>query len=302
MPPPANIYWVAGQSTPGCQFHATAGAPPAEPFDMHAPDSLTIRSSGDIRSYLVAGRTFLMQVAHPAVGAGVWELSNFRRDPWHRLRELDKSGRNFTFSGAEASRAEGKRLRSLHRDIQGFDTRGRKYHSLEPHVYGWVHTVFLDSIVTMHSLYGTPLTRAQQEQLFIEWRQAGRMFGLKDSDMPDSIDAYWRYYEHMIQTELEYTPVVEFMLRNEQPPAPPPLKNVPWLWKQLWKPLGKASRALTLASLPPSYRAKIAAHQPWTEADERTQARFQAFVRNTVPLLPERLRFTVPARAAMCPM
>jgi len=47
--------------------------------------------------------------------------------------------------------------------------------------------------------------------------------------MPASIDAYWKYYEHMIEIELEYTPVVELMLRNEQPPAPPALKNAPWL-------------------------------------------------------------------------
>ena len=281
----------------------TETTPRDEPFDMHAPDSLTIRTGGDIRSYLVAGRTFLMQVAHPAVGAGVWQFSNFRNDPWHRLRELDKSGNAFTFCGREASIEEGKRLRRLHKDIQGVDTRGRKYHSLDPAVYGWVHTVFLDSMVTMHKLYGTPLTRAEEEQLFIEWRQAGRMFGLKDKDMPESLDAYWAYYEHMIETELEYTEVVAFMLKDTTPPPPPLLAHLPAaLWRQLWRPLGRMSRTLTLASLPPSYRRKIAAHQPWTEADERTQERFRAFVRSTVPLLPKRLRIIAPARAAMCPV
>jgi len=299
----ANVDPVDASAT-GCPFHQQGGAAPqSEPFDMHAPDSLTIRASGDIRSWLMAGRTFLMQVAHPAVGAGVWEFSNFRNDPWHRLRELDKSGINFVMSGKAASREEGLRLRRLHKDIQGVDTRGRKYHSLDPLVYGWVHTVFLDSLVTMHELYGTPLTRAEQEQLFIEWRQAGRMFGLKDRDMPASLDAYWEYYNHMIETELEYTEVVRFMLRNTTPPRPPALAKVPeWLWKQAWKPLGTLSRTLTLASLPPAYRAKIAEHQPWTERDERIQRRFRAVVRNVVPRLPKRLRYSGPARAAMCPV
>jgi uncharacterized protein (DUF2236 family) len=293
----------ARANTETCPFHAGGEEPAHEPFDMHAPDSLTIRTSGDVRSYLVAGRTFLMQVAHPAVGAGVWELSNFRNDPWHRLRELDKSGNAFAFSGREAAIEEGKRLRRLHKDIQGVDTRGRKYHSLDPLVYGWVHTVFLDTMVTMHKLYGTPLTRAEEEQLFIEWRQAGRLFGLKDKDMPESLDAYWAYYEHMIEHELEYTKVVDFMLRDTTPPRPPALARMPKaLWKQTWKPLGKLSRSLTLASLPPSYRKKIAAHHPWTERDERSQERFRAFVRTVVPRLPERLRIIEPARAAMCPV
>lgn len=299
MNAPANIGSVA-ESAQGCPFHESASP---EPFDMHAPDSLTIRSSGDIRSYLMAGRTFLMQVAHPAVGAGVWEFSNFRNDPWHRLRELDRSGNNFVFSGKAASREEGLRLRRLHKDIQGVDTRGRKYHSLDPLVYGWVHTVFLDSIVTMHKLYGTPLTRAEEEQLFIEWRQGGRMFGLKDRDMPESLDAYWAYYNGMIENELEYTEVVRFMLANGTPPRPPALKKMPEaVWKQVWKPLGTLSRTLTIAALPPAYRAKISAEVPWTAADERRQERFRSVVRAVVPRLPERLRVTAPARAAACPV
>ena len=77
-------------STASCPAHADAqangGAAEAEPFDMHAPDSLSIRFYGDVRGWLMSGRTFLMQVAHPAVGAGVWEHSTFRQDPWHRLR------------------------------------------------------------------------------------------------------------------------------------------------------------------------------------------------------------------------
>lgn len=287
-----------------CPFgHGAANATQSEePFDMHAPDSLTIRASGDIRSYLMTGRVFMMQVAHPAVGAGVWEHSQFRSDPWSRLREIDRSGVQFALSGRTASREEGKRLRYLHRDIQGVDSKGRKYHALDPAVYGWVHTVFLDSIVSMYRLYGTPLTRSQEEQLFIEWRQAGRMFGLKDREMPATLDDYWAYYAHMIETECEYNDVVAHMLKSPTPPRPPALARVPkWLWKQSWKPIGELSRWLTLATLPPAYRAKLAPHYAWTERDEAKHERFARIVRATVPRLPHRLQFTPTARRAMAP-
>ncbi len=277
--------------------HATA-----EPFDLHAPDSLSIRFYGDVRSFLMTGRTFLMQVAHPAVGAGVWEHSTFRQDPWRRLREIDRSGRNFVLSGKEASRAEGARLRRLHRNIQGVDSRGRPYHALEPHVYGWVHTVFLDSTVTMNALYGTPLTRAEQERLFVEWRQGGRMFGLKDRDMPATLDDYWAYYERMIETELECNAVVDHILAAGLPAPPPALGGVPRrLWRALSGPLGVASRRLILGSLPPSYRDKIAARHPWSEADARSMERFRKLVRATFPRLPAKLRYRSAARRAMCP-
>ena len=89
-----------------------------------------VRAFGDIRSWLMSGRTFLMQVAHPAVGAGVWEHSSFRKDPWRRLREIDRSGQNFVLRGRDASLREGARLRRMHRNIAGMDSRGRAYHAL----------------------------------------------------------------------------------------------------------------------------------------------------------------------------
>jgi uncharacterized protein (DUF2236 family) len=273
------------------------------PIDMHAPDSLTIRFYGDIRAALMSGRTFLMQVAHPAVGAGVWEHSTFRQDPWRRLREIERSGRNFVLRGPHASRQEGARLRYLHRNIAGVDGRGRRYHALDPEVYGWVHMVFLDSIVTMNALYGTPLSRAAQEQLLVEWRQGGRNLGLKDRDMPATLDAYWARYEHVIATELEYNPAVDHILTTAAPPPPPGLRHVPaWLWRAAWKPVGRTSRKLILSALPPSYRRKIAVHQRLSEDDERSVARFQRFVRAAVPRLPEKLRYAPSARRAMCPV
>ncbi len=281
----------------------STGTDTDERFDMHAPDSMTIQASGDIRSYLMTGRVFLMQVAHPAVGAGVWEHSQFRTDPWSRLREIDRSGVQFALSGRQASREEGKRLRYLHRDIQGKDSRGRAYHALDPQVYGWVHTVFLESIVSMYKLYGTPLTRAEEEQLFVEWRQGGRMFGLKDRDMPATLDAYWEHYAHMLATECEYNPAVAQLLGRETPPKPPLLKRMPdALWPRVWKPLSAFSRQLTLFSLPPVFREKISAHHPWTEHDERRMQGFSKVVRKVAPWLPMRLRYTPKGRRAMCPV
>lgn len=263
-----------------------------ERVDVHAPDSLTILIAGDIRSTLMAGRSFVMQVAHPLVGAGVGQLSNFRNNPWHRLREIRKSGERFAFSGRAAGVAEGKRLRELHRDIKGVDSAGRAFHSLRPDVYGWVHAVFLDTLVTQCRLYGTALTRREEERLFEEWRESGRLFGLRTQDMPASLDAYWRHYEEMIADTLEYNDVIASMLALQ---APPP-EALSWLpgpvWRALWEPAAALNRKLTLAALPPAFRAKIGAQAPWTAADARQMRRLQAAVRTLVPRLPARLRCT----------
>jgi uncharacterized protein (DUF2236 family) len=267
--------------------------------DMHAPESLTIRYAGDIRTLILSGRTFLMQVAHPSVGAGVNEFSSFREDPLRRLREVARSGDNFMFSGRKAAEREGQRLRAMHRNIQGRDGSGKPYHSLDPEVYGWVHTVFFDTAVTMHELFGTPLSRSDQEQLFGEWRQGGALLGLRDQDMPADVDAYWTFYDEMIETKLEYNAVTRHIL-NAPVLRVGPLQRIPDnLWTRLMAPIGTASRRLTLGSLPPRYRKKIAAHEPWTSEDEQWLQRFRSAVKAVVPRLPLRLRVTRKAYRAM---
>ena len=198
---------------------------------MHGPDSLTIRLAGDLRVGLLGGRTFVMQVAHPAVGAGVDQFSKFRSDPWKRIEQITQSGIRYLYRGEQAGFEEGRRLRRIHQGIQGVDRHGRAYHSLDPDVYGWVHFVFFDSIVTAHALFAEPLTRAQQERLFEEWRQGGRVFGLRDEDMPASVDDYWRVHADAIERTLEYNPVMDWILRGEQVPKPP---NLAWLPDALW--------------------------------------------------------------------
>lgn len=266
---------------------------------LHRPDALTLRCGGDIRMALMSGRLFVLQVAHPAVGAGVWQHSAFREDPWKRLREIRASGRRFLYSGPAAARAEGERLRALHRDIKGTDDQGRRYHALNPATYGWVHAVFLDTTFALHELFAEPLTRDQQQQLFAEWREGGLFFGLRDSDLPRTLDEYRAFWDDALARTLEYGDIVAFLL-DPHASAPPPPRGLPApLWHRLWQPAGRFSHWLTLATLPPVFRARIAAQHPWTADDQERFDRFRARVRTVVSHLPDRLRYPADVRRAM---
>ncbi|WP_244164887.1 oxygenase MpaB family protein, partial [Streptomyces silaceus] len=48
------------------------------------PGGILWSVAGDIRMFLMLPPALAMQVAHPAVGAGVDEHSVFRTDPWGR--------------------------------------------------------------------------------------------------------------------------------------------------------------------------------------------------------------------------
>lgn len=268
---------------------------------MHHPDSLYLKLGSDLRNGLfMGGAMFVMQVAHPKVGAGVGQFSNFREDPWHRLREIAKSGENYIFKGKQAGLEEGRRLRELHRNIKGVDSRGEAYHSLNPKVYGWVHTSFLYLAIRMCELYDEPLSREQQQTLFLQWQEGGHVFGLRNKDMPYDIDDYFRYVNEMIEQELEYNEVMGYMLSlDENPPVKPSQRIPDFLWKALWKRLGKVYRDFALFGLPVAYREKIAAHQPWTEADQKRMQKRARRIRFLFRFLPERFRYDPKGYAIM---
>lgn len=266
---------------------------------MHDPDSVTLRSAGDVRQALMLGRMFVMQVAHPDVGRGVAEHSAFARDPWTRLRAIAASGQRFVFSGAAAAQAEGERLRAAHRDIAGRRGDGSRYHALQPAAYGWVHAVFLDTTLAMHALYGEPLGPVDRARLFAEWREGGALLGLRARDLPDTLEGFEAWYRGMIATTLEVTPVVELLLAGAPPPAPGWAARWPaGLWQRAWAPLGGWSRWLTRAGLPPAFRDRLPARYRWTADDERRLRGFAAGVRTIVPRLPARLRLSREAYAA----
>lgn len=260
---------------------------------MHHPDSLYLRYGADLRNgLLMGGSMFVMQVAHPQVGAGVGEFSNFMSDPWHRLREIAKSGEAYIFRGKEAGLEEGRRLRELHRNIKGKDKNGKAYHSLNPKVYGWVHVIFLDRMITMHKLFGEPLDRRTQQELFLQWQEAGRVFGLRDKDMPRDIDDYYAYYNYMIDEVLEYNEVMDYMLSLDVTPPVKPNAYIPDLiWKALFKRVGKFYRDLAMFTLPVNYREKIAEFQPWSQEDEQRIQKWAARFKWMYYHAPQRARY-----------
>ncbi|MFD9338346.1 oxygenase MpaB family protein [Streptomyces sp. NPDC060028] len=265
------------------------------------PGGVLWSTAGDVRSLLTLPAAFTLQVAHPAVGAGVDQYSVFRTDPWGRGERSLRSVQLWVYGGEHAA-AEGRRVRRLHKEIQGTDTRGRRYHSLDPACYAWVHaTGFPVSLYAGRYLFRR-ITPAQERQLYREWLQVGRILGLHDRDMPQSIEEFWPYYHRMLAEEIEPTKVARELVATDVPvpcPAGGPaavrlLLRLTW---PLLRVLYLRFRAfVTVGYMPPEARAAIGLE--WTPAQERRLRRFSTAARVLVPLLPERLRYLPIAREA----
>lgn len=255
------------------------------------PDSVAWNVAGDGRLFLGAGRTLLLQVAHPVVAAGVADYSDYKERPWKRLVNTMDLYLPVLFGGERGAIEAGRRLREMHKRIRGVDARGRRYHALEPAAYHWVHATLVDNAFAVHERFGTPLTLTQAERFYAEMRQVGLILGVRERDMPPDWPSFRAYMDEMTATALEDSPVVRDVLESISKPAPPP--HVPaWLWRAIRRPPARVMHLGTIGLTPPALRRKL--QLPWTAANERELRLYAAIIRLCLRLVPRRLRLAGP--------
>jgi uncharacterized protein (DUF2236 family) len=257
------------------------------------PESVTWRFASDARLYLVMVYPLLLQVAHPTVGAGVRDYSDFDRRPWDRLlRTLDYASL-LIYGGTDAIDA-GRRLRTLHKGFRGTREDGRKYYALEPDAYAWVHATLIDAYVSGHAQFGRPMRPDQRERFYREYRGLGRLLGVREADLPPDWRGFRAYFDAVVEHDLERTASVDRVLSSIRGPVPAPLPIPPALWGAMVVP---ARRALVLGGtglLAPSLRERFGVR--WTRRDEVEFRSMGAVTRALTPMLPERLRIAGPAQ------
>jgi uncharacterized protein (DUF2236 family) len=254
------------------------------------PESITWRYASDARLYLVMLYPLLLQVAHPTVGAGVRDFSDFDRRPWNRLlRTLDYV--YLLVYGGERAIAAGARLRNLHKGFTGVREDGRRYYALEPGAYAWVHATLLDSYVAGHRQFGRPMRPDQVERFYREYRALGRLIGVRPGALPDTWTEFQTYFSDTSQTVLEPNLTVHRVLRSVQT-SPPPLPLPGLIWDAVRIP---ARRALWLGGvglLAPELRRRL--EIPWSDADQQALDRLGRLSRALTPVMPARLRIMGP--------
>jgi uncharacterized protein (DUF2236 family) len=247
---------------------------------------ITCRLAGDARLFAASGYALLLQVAHPSVGAGVTQHSDFKADPWRRLlRTLDYTSA-MLYGGPELAWGMGRRVREMHRPIRGVRPDGEPYHALEPGPWAWVHATLAESIIRGHDLFcRPPLTASQTEAFWAEWRRLGRLIGVRYQDLPEAWPGLLAYFERMVEEELEDTEAARDVLSSLLDPAAPPLPALrrDWIWRAVRWPSTRAGSLATLGMLPPTLRDRLGVE--WSDAEERRFRALAAISRRARPLM-----------------
>jgi uncharacterized protein (DUF2236 family) len=268
-----------------------------EPDEIRAlvatPDSIVWQRSSDARGFAAAGYALLMQVAHPTVGAGVREHSDFASDPWGRLfRTLDFLNL-FIYGGPQQSASAARFVRETHKKIKGTAPDGRRYHALEPEAYAWVHATLLEAIVSANQRFANPMTRAETERFYVEFRALGRLLGVRDRDLPETWAEFGVYFDAMVRDRLQHNDVVDEVLASVSKPTAPPVPNLPdTAWRAFRWPAGRAVKLATIGLLPPMLRDRFGLD--WTARDERALRALGAASRAATPLVPKSFRIYGP--------
>jgi uncharacterized protein (DUF2236 family) len=258
---------------------------------MTGPDSVSWRFGSDARLYLVMLYPLLLQVAHPTVGAGVRDYSDFEQRPWDRLlRSLDWV--NLLVYGGEDGAAAGRRLRALHKEFRGTREDGKRYYALEPEAYAWVHATLLESYVAGHERFGRPMTVDQRERFYAEYRGLGRLAGVRDGDLPEDWAGFRAYFDRMMREQLVRTESVDRVLRSVRHAPRPAIPLPDTAWRAISFPAQRAMWLGGLGLMAPYLRQRLGVS--WSRSDETAFRSLGRISRGLTPVLPHRLQVMGP--------
>ena len=227
------------------------------------------------------GRAILMQLAHPLVGAGVDDHSNFRGglgSSITRLKSTIGAMLSITFGDDEAAIAAAARVNVIHDRVNG-RTRGERYSARDADLLLWVHATLLESIPRVYELLVRPLTREERDRYCVEAAVMEPLLDIPAGTLPRSSAALERYLDKMLSSGR--------IAADDRSRALARAALYPPRWQLLW-PLLRPAQLITIGLLPPALREAYGFS--WTAREERSLRRWIAALRFGLRLTPAFLR------------
>jgi uncharacterized protein (DUF2236 family) len=145
---------------------------------LFGPDSVAWRIHRDTSMFVGGLRALLLQTSHPLAMAGVAEHSDYRSDPWGRLRRTALYVGTTTYGSTEAAERVIGRVRAVHSRVRGVAPDGRPYDATDPHLLAWVHATEVDSFLRAYRRYGSdPIASADADRYVAEMAVVAERIG-----------------------------------------------------------------------------------------------------------------------------
>lgn len=242
------------------------------------PGSVTWTVNREVVVVAGWGRAILLQLAHPAVAAGVHHHSAFRgslRASVKRLQSTVGSMQAITFGGTDAMIEAAARINAIHDRVRGHSAEGALYSAHDPALQRWVHATLLESVPLAYERVVGPLTMRERDRYCAEAAIMEPLMGMPAGWLPANWTKLDQYMRGMLAgDQLVVTDTSRALARAVLYPPD---------WRVAW-PAFRAMQLLTIGSLPPSVREAYGF--AWTGRDERALARWTATIRSVLRLMP----------------
>lgn len=244
----------------------------------------------DREALILAGGTcaLLMQLAHPAVAAGVEQHSDFRADPFARLRRTLTASFAVVFGSTPRAARAIRRMNAIHGAVRGeIPESGVPYFARDPRLLLWVHATLVDTALRIYDRYVAPLTDAEAQAYHAESRQIAVRLGVPEADVPATLTELRAWMGEMIVSgEVHVTPTARSLSRSVLYPTSFPPRFV-------WD----AAHLLSMSVLPATLRRQYGV--AWSPARERGMERAATAIRALLLIVPAPLRFVPTYRSAL---
>lgn len=178
---------------------------------LMGPSSITWRVFNSPVSNAIGGiAAVILELAEPAVRAGVWDHSTFKEDPIKRMQRTAMAAQAIVYGPTQAAQKTFERVTRMHERVSGETHHGTSYQATDPELLTWVHVTAGWGFLNAHIRYVEPrMTRADQDRYHAEREEVGYGFGA--SCVPTSVAAVDEYMATMLSKLYVNDTVQEFI-------------------------------------------------------------------------------------------
>jgi uncharacterized protein (DUF2236 family) len=248
---------------------------------LYGPETVTWRVNQEAVLLLGGPRALLLQLADPAVAAGVAEHSGFEADPFGRLARTLEAMTAISFGSERQARSTLDGLSAVHARVRGRLPDGTHYSAADPGLQWWVLATLIDTVLRVERRYLGRLTAAERARYYDESRLMAAAFGIPPALVPPDLAAFLAYMRERCAT-LEVSDTARALSRRVlRPPVP-----------LVGAPLADMVGLVTVDLLPARLRAAYGL--PWDSRRRLVVRGSQVALRAVLPRLPAQMR-TFPA-------
>ncbi len=222
------------------------------------------------------GRAILLQLAHPAVAAGVQDHSSFNGCPisgFRRLRSTVRAMLALTFGDMDQMITAAAGINAIHDRVRSAGPV--KYSAHDPALQTWVHATLLESIPLTYEMLVGPLTLRERDRYCVEAAIMEPLLGIPAGRLPRNAADLDLYMRDMLDSgALVVTDASRALARTILYPPK---------WFFFW-PAFRVMQLITIGSLPSSIREAYGF--AWRDRDRRALVRWTKLIRTTLGLLP----------------